>query len=69
MSVSSRVEKTNSECRICGGAIVAKTVTVYNPEAGSPIYGPGSKRQYKDIRKQQEKIKESNFLLKVELMV
>jgi len=62
MSVSSRVEKTNSECRICGGAIVAKTVTVYNPEAGSPIYGPGSKRQYKDIHG-------GYFLLKVELMV
>lgn len=38
-------------CVVCSGKIVADTKIEYDPATGPPIYGPGSRRQFKEKTK------------------
>ena len=45
------IRDTEGRCGVCKGQIVEKVSTEYNPMTGPPVFGPGSKRQFKKVSK------------------
>ena len=37
-------------CRVCGGDVMEKIVTKFDPKMGPMIIGPGSRQQFYDVR-------------------
>jgi len=43
-----RSKKTHAgDCRVCSGPIVREESRVYDPATGPPIFGPGSRQQFR----------------------
>lgn len=45
------IKLTEGHCVVCKGQIVEKVGTEYNPMTGPPVFGPGSRRQFKEVGK------------------
>jgi len=43
--------KTDGKCRVCGGEIVEKIVSKFDPMSGPAIIGPGSRQQFHNVSK------------------
>lgn len=50
MTPKQKAEKKGT-CVICGGNIIEKVVTEFDPETGPPIIGPGSRSQFRRVSK------------------
>jgi len=47
----SQVVETDGHCVVCGAKIVKVITTEYDPSTGPRIFGPGGRRQYRDVFK------------------
>ena len=44
-----KIKDTEGKCVVCKGQIVETMITEFDPKTGPPIFGPGSKRQFKEV--------------------
>ena len=51
MAETTRINHTEGYCVVCEGRIVELFVEEFDPKTGPPIFGPGSKRQFKEVSK------------------
>ncbi len=45
-----RTKATEGRCAVCGERIIEKIITEHDSNVGPPIFGPASRRQFKEVR-------------------